>query len=320
MATDLIRGLVRAEEAARLRARYTTGAKAPSVTFCYVRRRTRDSRILAVLVTLVMGGCNEGAQLSLSEWYQLRGVQDVEAPNSELSEWSRPSVEEPPQGGSDEIGLSSLFRGDKQEMLDLVNVELTDAIRAELRACHHVKWLRLPASVCASDLHWISQMKQLRGLSLNGTNLHGADLRSLESLDSLQWLNLYGARMDEAEIATLPHLSRLENLNLGGTALTDNGIHHLISLELPSLAALCLYDARITDDGVEQLCAHYQLRYLSLYSASNVTTRSVDAIGRMKSLRLLGVGLSGISPDGTLNPDVKRLQRLLPRCVVDYGG
>jgi hypothetical protein len=116
-----------------------------------------------------------------------------------------------------------------------------------------------------------------------------------------------------------PRLSKLENLNLGHTGLTDKGIHHLICLDLPSLAALSLSDAKISDDGVVQLCAHYALRSLDLYCVRNITKRSIDPIWKMKSLRSLGIGLSGITPDGTLNPDVRHLQRLLPRCEVDYG-
>jgi hypothetical protein len=318
MTTDLVTlGFVRTEDAAERAATNTSGAKA--VSFSWVWRRKRDNSVLSVLAVLLLSGCSDPARLSVNEYYQLGGVQDVEAPNRVLFEWSRPGVAQAPRGGPVKVSLSGLFQGDKCDTLDLVNVELTDAIRGELRASHQVKWLRLPATIRASDLDWIGQMKQLRGLSLNGADLHGADFRTLESLSGLQWLNLYGAKMDEADIATLPSLKKLQNLNLGHSGLTDNGIHHLVSLELPSLHVLSLSDAMISDDGMEQLCAKYQLRCLNLYCVSNVTKRSVDAIGRMKSLRLIGIGLSGISPDCTPNADVKRLQKLLPRCVVDYG-
>ena len=287
----------------------------------FVKHSPTNVIFLAFLTMLLALGCDPGvSRLSSNEFYQLRGVRDVTAPNETLYEWSRPSVTHEPCGGPVELPLVRLLQGDMHDTLDLVNVQPTDDMRSQLMECHSVKWLRLPSTIRASDLEVIGQMNNLRGLSLNGTNLRGTDLRVLESLDDLRWMNLFGAQMDSRDIATLPSFRKLENLNLGSTDLTDDGIRQLVSLDLPSLIVLDLSHNSISDDGMEQLCAKYQLRCLNLYGVSNVTKRSVDAIGRMKSLRLIGIGLSGISPDCTPNPDVRRLQKLLPRCVVDYGG
>ena len=90
-------------------------------------------------------------------------------------------------------------------------------------------------------------------------------------------------------------------------------------MRLPSLASLGLHRTKVTDTGIQRLCSVYDLEYLGLFFAQRVTERSVTQIARMKKLRLLGIGMSGMCPDARANETSQRLSRLLPTCKVDWG-
>jgi len=79
-----------------------------------------------------------------------------------------------------------------------------------------------------------------------------------------------------------------------------------------------LYYSSATDLGVKDVCSVYDLAYLDLFCAEGVTEKSIEPISRMKNLRLLGVGGTGICPDHVENESIRRLKRLLPECMVDY--
>ena len=74
-----------------------------------------------------------------------------------------------------------------------------------------------------------------------------------------------------------------------------------------------------SDPGIQALCGSYNLERLNLYSSSLITEQSVDSLGRMSRLKMLGIGFTGLSPRCTKTPAVERLCRLLPKCSVDYG-
>ena len=86
---------------------------------------------------------------------------------------------------------------DDFEFIDVSDVHPTDDLRQRLSRLRRVEWLALSAETTAADLRWIGKMTQLRGLSLAGADLTGADFLHLQNLQSLQLLDLSGARVPD---------------------------------------------------------------------------------------------------------------------------
>lgn len=213
----------------------------------------------------------------------------------------------------------ALYR-DAVEVVDLHYVALSPEMKSHIARFRRVKWLRMSANFTASDVQWLGQLEQLRGLSLAHADMTGVDFQALAPLQSLQWFNLYYAKITGSDFKTLPVLPSLHTLWLGGDHMGDEFITHLVELQLPSLRVLVLYNSSVTDKGVEELASSYDLEELHLHACERVTERSIPSISKMKKLRLLGIGFTGISPQCTKNQAVERLQQLLPTCVVDYSS
>jgi hypothetical protein len=169
----------------------------------------------------------------------------------------------------------------------------------------------------AQDLAWMGNLTQLRGLSLKCCDLRGADFGHLSQLQSLQWLSLSDSDMSADDFATFPKLNALHGIELSGTAVTDEWMSILGSLDLPSLGSVVLYHTSVTDEGMKELCSSYNLKHLDIYGSTNVTMESVDATAGMRSLRFFGCGLSGIAPNGS-HP--KELDNSLRNCEIDSAG
>jgi hypothetical protein len=211
------------------------------------------------------------------------------------------------------------LRNDTARMIDLHDVRLTDELRSQLAGLRQVHWLRLSAGVTSADLAWPGRMRQIRGLGLTHVDLTEGDFQALAAINSLQWLTLAQAKMSPKDFSTLPRLEKLQTLWLSGHQVTDAYLEHLAEIKLPSLLSLGLYYTSVTDAGMKRLCETYDLEYLDFYSSEQVTEESIPAIARMRGLRCLGVGFSGIAPQARRTEAVDRLVRLLPKCRVDYG-
>jgi hypothetical protein len=246
------------------------------------------------------------------------GVRGANAPNMMLNHWinsGEPRVLQTQLTAE----LADALANDTKEVVDLYEFSLTDEIRAKLRRLRRVLWLRLPIDVKPADLEWLGEMRQLRGVSLAETDMSGADFQRLAHLNDLQWLNLDWTRMAGRDFTTLPRLKSLQTLCLEGELVNDEYLSHLAEIRLPSLVSLWLYCTTVTDIGVDRICSVYELENLDLFLARRVTEQSVKPISRMRTLRELGIGGSGICRDYQMNDAVGRLKRLLPNTVVDYG-
>jgi len=249
---------------------------------------------------------------------QLYGIRDPTAPNEILADWLAGVGPDPrrPERSED---LSEILRADTAQILDLHGIPLDADAKVQLSRLRRVKWLRLSTGVTARDLEWLGRLKQLRGLSLVRADLAGADFRELARLKSLRWLNLSDAKVSPTNLRDLARLTRLESLFLAGEEIGDDHLCCLAEKKMPALASLGLERTSVTDRGIQRICRAYDLEYLGLSFARQVTKRSVASIARMKRLQLLAIGMSGICPDALPSDTVQRLSRLLPNCRIDYG-
>ena len=226
-------------------------------------------------------------------------------------------------GRSNGMDVTAKLRGDHAKRRcrsRTCRFHLTEDIREKLSRLRRVEWLRLPSDAAAQDLEWISQLTQLHGLSLNRAKLQGADFSCFEHFDALQLLDLSWGHMSATDFETLPRLDGLRWLLLDDRCITDQYVTHLAELALPSLERLSLEHTYVSDAGLARLCATYDdLTYLNLYNSELITGKSLYSIGRMKRLRFLGIGGTGLSSEYTRTPEVQQLEQLLPECRIDFG-
>lgn len=250
--------------------------------------------------------------------FQDFGVADSSAPSKLLFNWKTVS---PPDARKSalEPDTAQALHNDSALAIDLYDVQLTEELRSQLSRLHRVQWLRLSAGITNEDLSWIGGMKQLRGLALTRAKLTGANFQNLAKVESLEYLTLSGAEFSDVEFGTLPRLKKLETLCLAGRSINDACLTHLAKIRIPSLRSLNLEFSSVTEEGLRQFCEVYDLEYLNLYGSFKISAESVTAIAKMKRLRVLGVGATGISPQYERTTAVAELIRRLPKCRVDYG-
>jgi hypothetical protein len=242
------------------------------------------------------------------------GVRDDQAPNALLVRWARPDIPRPTRRGLPAF-LRERFARDTISVADLHEYVLAEDDWELLGDVEGIEWLRVPTTTVAQDIDKIGRMAKLRGLSLKGAALLGSDLSPIAGLADLEWLDLSLTAMTTESFTSLGRLEKLETLYLDGAGTDDEWVRHISDLALPRLRSLSLQYSSISDVALRDLCQQYDLEYLGLFRATQITSDSVPHIGRLKKLRLLGIGLSGLS-----GSDVEELERLLPQCVIDDGG
>ena len=142
---------------------------------------------------------------------------------------------------------------DDFDFVDVSSVHPTDELRERLSRLRRVQWLGLSTETTPEDLAWIGELTQLRGLSLAGAKLKGADFSHFAKLRSLQLLDLSRAHIPAQDFATLPWLRGLKCIAFEGNKITDQHIIHLAELQLPSLERLRLENTSVTDAGFADL-------------------------------------------------------------------
>ena len=140
------------------------------------------------------------------------------------------------------------------------------------------------AADLAAQLH---PCKDLKELSLTGTNLGDADLAFLEQLTRLTRLNLGGPRFSDRGLVHLTALNELESLDLHGTRVTGSGLARLD--QTSSLAVLDLSQAQINDRGLANVSRMTALARLDLSANRRITDRGFARLAGLTKLLALGL-------------------------------
>jgi len=130
-------------------------------------------------------------------------------------------------------------------------------------------------------------------------------LQALGALRGLQVLELPGSAISDEGMSSLAGLANLREVKLSDTAISDAGVRPLLGLE--SLVRLDLRDTQVSGSAfLEGSPRNLAQLYLSL-----VTDAGMEAIGRMDSLRVLGLIGTNVTNVGLAHVrNLKRLERL----------
>jgi hypothetical protein len=112
------------------------------------------------------------------------------------------------------------------------------------------------------ELKEVGSLKNLKALSLAGTDITDAGLEQLMALEKLEMLNLARTRVTSKDLAFISSLKNLRILSLSETQVSNNGMMNL--RELKRLQWLNLSKTRVSDRGLEHLKALKNLRNLIL--------------------------------------------------------
>lgn len=146
--------------------------------------------------------------------------------------------------------------------------------------------LRLDGCEISDDgLRIVAGFSPLTSLSLRKGRMTDAGLVHLAGLAQLHELNLWDCtQVGDDGIAHLRSLENLSHLNLRGTQLTGRGLEHLQSLR--NLWTLTLFGTRVADAGFCELEPFPELYYLSL-DETEITDTSLEHLKSFPKLTTL---------------------------------
>ena len=194
----------------------------------------------------------------------------------------------------------SLRRLDMGLWFETKNSPLAHRFKVLPRAPRDLEALRCPLKCLSRSTRGLSQLQQLRKLSLGSSGCSSALVRSvtseLRSLPALEWLHLQ-AFLDQELAAEIAQCTSLRRLSLGGEGLTDEAAQQLSALtKLEYLDASGSDDRHATpvclsDAGLAALKTISTLTALNLNGNQRLTDAGVaDLLRSLPRTRVLSLG------------------------------
>jgi hypothetical protein len=219
------------------------------------------------------------------------------------------------KGSISSEGWSHLAQMRSLERLSVSNIALEDA---EMQAMGSLKLRELFIRSCTFDEWRLSRTLGLMGrlerldISAN-SSFTGESYRDLQRLNRLERIDHAGTGFESQYLAYLSGFNDLHTLHLTACKQIGGGEAGRHLKALTSLKTLMLAGTAIDDNDIEGICELPVLWKLEL-GATRVTDAAVPNLGRLKSVRILVINGTAISPAG-----VARLRKLLPECDIHYG-
>lgn len=140
-----------------------------------------------------------------------------------------------------------------------------------------------------AHLEAFAELKHLRKLGIGGmgNKFNSDDLSILSDCPEFQQLAIQNQALTLHDFQNIAKLSRLEELDLSGcSGITASNLTLL--KKLPNLRSLILDNTGVTDKEIHVVSA-FNLKYLGLKLCKNLTGKSFEELGRMKSLTRLNI-------------------------------
>ena len=157
-------------------------------------------------------------------------------------------------------------------------------------------------------LKTVAGFKNLRELSMRGSQFTDEGLKELVGLTKLQILDLTHAKVTDEGMKTIAQLPELRELDLTWTKIGDAGVARLSGLT--KLKKLSLWETKVTDAGVEALAALRDLEVLDI-RRNDISDAGLRAVGKLAKLRVLHLNRTKITDAGLKHlADLRQLQEL----------
>ena len=211
------------------------------------------------------------------------------------------------------------------KVLDARDCAITNAGMKSIGTQKELRALRLSgkSGACTVDddgLKEISQLTQLKALSLDYLWVSEVGLTTLAALTSLEELNLAKTLVGNEALAVMGQFPRLKKLRISQCQIDDMGLVDLVKVstledldlsensqisnagmesigKLTSLKKLNLWRDALTDDGVRQLAGLTNLEWLNLDN-TQLSDAGLDSLQGMHKLTFLHLGSTSISDAG----------------------
>ena len=221
--------------------------------------------------------------------------------------------------------------------VSLSGESVTDQGLLKLRSLPRLNQLRLEdSSVTGRGLHHLSSISDGRVSSLwmRNTALRDRDLRQIHCWKNLKYLSLYGTNISDDGLEYVGALPVLEGLNIGQTAVVGDGLHHLSNTNLVALhmermtvaplqlgglprirglRVLSLDGVPLSNQNIRSICHCKRLESLSLAHES-VSDRVLLMLAEIKSLRSVAINVSQVTDQGVARFHAKRRRLGLEAC------
>jgi hypothetical protein len=150
---------------------------------------------------------------------------------------------------------------------------------------------------------------KLEHVELTRCGVTDASFRALADCKKLVSIELAFCGIQGSGLAELASAKALRRLSLRSTDVDDSSAPALAKLS--QLRAIDLSDTDFTDAGIEALAAHGALEELRFEDCNGVTEAAIPHIEKMKALRVLVIGGTGIP-----RRRIRQLAQALPLCDV----
>ena len=167
------------------------------------------------------------------------------------------------------------------------------------------------SELTAEKLADLKEVKNLRVLKLNKTQISDAGLEQINSLATLESLGLANTQVTDDGLAHLKELKALRALDLSYTQVTDAGLPHLQGLA--NLQILDLPLTKITDAGLEQLKGMTSLALIDI-RLTKVTDAGLAHLTGLENLKSLNLAANQVTDAGLVH-----LKTLAGLTALDLG-
>ena len=203
------------------------------------------------------------------------------------------------------------------EYLNVRGSEVTSRVFEHLAKMKNLRTLDVGFSRVNDDgFDALASLEHLEELHIGGDKMTGLALPSLRLLSSLKRLDVNGSQrtdsgrwglmLTDVNVESIGALTQLESLNIGGAIVSDVGMKALASIA--SLKSLDLSRMEVTAQGLEPVAKMTRLQRLNLWQCARIDDKAGQLLLKMNSLEILDLGDTAVS-DRLLN-DLARMKSL----------
>jgi hypothetical protein len=190
------------------------------------------------------------------------------------------------------------------EHLNVRGSEVTSRVFEHLAKMKNLRTLDVGFSRVNDDgFDALASLEHLEELHIGGNKMTGLALPSLRLLPSMKRLDVNGSQrtdsgrwglmLTDANVESIGALTQLESLNIGGAIISDAGMKALANMA--SLKSLDLSRMEITAQGLEPVTKMTKLQRLNLWQCDRIDDRAAEHLMKMNGLEVLDVGDTAVT-------------------------